>query len=108
MNYNIIGAAVAALIGALVAFVNFLISKNILIKHPEKYAFTTVFRQIIQVVFLVIVYFVCNKTELDLLYLLTGAVLGMTLPMLYFTKKLVSVNEAVNKKTTVKEDDPDG
>ena len=107
MNPDIIGAAVAAATGMLIAFANYLISKRILVKAPEKYSVVTVVRQVIQVGFLAVVYFVGTKTELaDPIYLLVGAVLGMAVPMFFFTKKLLSVNESLSlKKKNEKEDE---
>lgn len=109
MNHNIIGAFVAAAAGLLVAFANYLFSKKILIKAPQKYSLTTMVRQILQIGFLVVVYFVGTKTEFaDSTYLLVGAVLGMTLPMLFFTKKLLAVNELTVKDKNEKEAETDG
>ena len=54
-------------------------------------------------------YFVGTKTDFaDPTYLLVGAVLGMTLPMLYFTKQLLKVNESALNSKKEKEDDIDG
>ena len=108
MNQNIIGAVVAAAVGVGIAFVNYLISKAVLAKSPDKYSITTVMRQIIQVGFLVIVYFAGEKTEYDPIYLLIGAVLGITLPMFLFTKKLLSFNETLYRKEKGKEEETDG
>ncbi len=107
MKPNIIGVLIVATVGFLIAFVNYLFSKSVLKKAPEKYALITVVRQVLQIGFLIIVYLVGTKTQLaDVVYLLVGAVLGMTVPMFYFTKKLLSFNETFNKKE--KEDDVNG
>ncbi len=107
MNHNIIGALIAAAIGLLIAFVNYLISKKVLINAPEKYSLVTVARQILQIGFLAASYFIGTNLKLaDPVYLLVGAVLGMTLPMLFFTKKLLAVNESALRKK--KEDETDG
>lgn len=107
MSHNIIGAFVTAVIGLLIAFINYSFSKKVLEKTPEKYALITVARQILQIGFLAIVYFVGTKTQVaDVIYLLVGAVLGMTVPMFYFTKKLLTLNESFVK--TKKEDDANG
>ncbi len=109
MNANIIGVAVAIIVGFLVALVNFLLSKTVLEKAPEKYSLITVVRQVLQIGFLVVVYFVGDKIEtVNTIYLLVGAVLGMTIPMIYFTKKLLSLNQNINKKEPEKEDDVNG
>ena len=109
MNHNILGAAVAAFSGLLVAFVNYLFSKKVLIKSPEKYSLVTVARQILQVGFLAVVYLVGTKTQLaDPAYLLVGAVLGMTVPMIFFTKKLLRINAATSSEKNEKEVETDG
>lgn len=106
MNYDIIGAVAAAAAGVLIAFANYLFSKKILMKAPEKYSLISVVRQVVQIGFLALVYFIGAKTEIaDPLYLLVGAVLGVTVPMLFFTKKLLSVNDSLSRKTEKKEDD---
>ena len=109
MNHNIIGAIVAAIAGVVIALINYIFSKKVLINAPEKYSLITVLRQILQVGFLVVVYFTGTKTQLaDPVYLLIGAVLGMTVPMIYFTKKLLLINEAEAKAKNKKEDEADG
>lgn len=104
MNYDIIGAVISALIGFAIAYLNYVISKYVLKKSPQKYSFTTVLRQVIQIAYLAAVYFIGEKTGTDIIYLLVGAVLGMTLPMLYFTKKLINFNEAFYKTEKGKEE----
>ncbi|MBR5234401.1 MAG: hypothetical protein IKW03_09340 [Clostridia bacterium] len=109
MPYNIIGAAVAAATGFFVAFANYLLSKSILVKAPDKYSLITVARSVIQVGFLAVVYFVGTKTAVaDPVYLLVGAVLGMTVPMFFFTKKLLAVNESLSHKTKNEKEDENG
>lgn len=109
MSYNIIGAVTAAVAGVLIAFVNYVFSKKVLIKAPEKYSLITVARQILQVGFLVIVYFVGEKTQLaDPVYLLVGAVAGMTVPMFFFTKKLLVINNSTVNTAKEKEAEADG
>ncbi len=107
MGNNIIGALVTAAIGLLIAFANYAISKKVLEKTPEKFSFISVIRQVLQIGFLALVYFVGTKIQsVDVMYLLIGAVLGITLPMFYFTKKLLTFNESLAK--TKKEDDANG
>ena len=109
MNHNLIGAIVAAIAGVVIALINYIFSKKVLINAPKKYCLITVVRQILQVGFLVVVYFTGTKTQLaDPVYLLIGAVLGMTVPMIYFTKKLLLINETEAKAKNKKEDEADG
>ncbi len=109
MIHNIIAAVVAAAVGFLIAFVNYVISKKVLMKKPDKYSASFVVRQILQVAYLVAVYFIGSKTQIaDLTYLLVGAVAGMTIPMFFFTKKLVTFNDSINTGSKEKEDKTDG
>lgn len=109
MFSNIIGAVIAAAVGFLIAFVNYIFSKKVLLKAPDKYSATFVIRQILQVAYLVLVYFIGSKTQIaDIVYLLVGAVAGMTIPMFFFTKKLLSLNEAIKTNKTEKEAEADG
>ena len=108
MISDLIGAAVSAAVGVGVAFVNYLLSKTVLVKNPQKYSAVTVLRQLIQIGFLVVVYFIGQKTKYDPMYLLIGAALGMTLPMIVFTKKLLRYNESLQQSKKRKEEDPDG
>ena len=57
MKINIICMTVTTLTGLAICFLNYIISKKVLVKTPEKYAFTTVIRQVIQVLYFVAVYF---------------------------------------------------
>ena len=99
MKLDIIGAVITAASGLLVAFINYLLSRQVLIKTPDKYALVTVARQVFQVGFLVAVYFIGTKlTAVNVIYLLAGAVLGITVPMIYFTKKLLELNNSSNRK----------
>ncbi len=108
MERNIIGALVCALIGFAVAFLNYFVSKKVLETRAEKFASVTFLRQGIQIAYLIGVYFIGTKFGFDIIYLLVGAVLGMTVPMFFFTKKLVSLNESKIKKSDREEADRNG
>ena len=109
MNTNIIGVVLAVVCGFLVAFLNYILSKIILTKAPEKYSLITVVRQVFQIGFLVAVYFIGDKIQsVNTIHLLVGAVVGMTAPMIYFTRKLLMLNQAANKKEPEKEGDANG
>ena len=103
MTHNILGAVLATIVGICVAFLNYFLSKTVLLKMPDKYSMVTVLRQVFQVGFLAIVYFIGDKIEyVNTIFLLVGAVLGMTVPMIFFTKKLLSINDNITKtKKTV-------
>lgn len=108
MAQNIIGAFICALAGFLVAFVNYLLSKRLLETRPEKFALATVARQMIQIGYLIAVYFIGKGLTVSLTCLLVGAVMGMTVPMLFFTKKLLNLNESLSKKSKNEKEDENG
>ena len=108
MNENIVGAIVTFALGIGVATMNFLLSKAILTKQPEKYAFSTIIRQIMQILYIVAVYFVSTVAPWDMWYMLIGAVLGVTVPMVYFTHKLLQLNQTANTKDNKKEGEDNG
>ncbi len=109
MKLNIICAFITAFIGVGIALLNYLFSKQILVKSPEKYSITTIIRQCIQIGFLVIVYFVFTKfPQVDFIFPIVGAVVGMTIPMFIFTKKLLTLNEQIAVKSKDEEADKNG
>ena len=108
MNPDILGALIVAFSGLIIAFINYRISLYILTKMPNKYSFATIIRQVIQITFIVGVYFIGEALELNIIYLLIAAALGTTMPMFLFTKKLLKFNSKSNKKQTEKEDDTNG
>ncbi len=98
MNGNLIIAAVAALLGgACISFVNYLITGAIMKKNPNKISFSAVYRQIMNIIYLVAVYFISSILVSSVVYPLVGAVIGLTVPMFYFTYKLVKKNDDKNK-----------
>ena len=109
MVTDIIGVIIAVLCGLLVAVLNYFLSKTVLEKAHAKYSLITIVRQVLQIGFLVIVYFIGAKIPaVNSTHILVGAVLGMTVPMVYFTKKLLSLNQANNKTDNGKEADNNG
>ena len=104
MDRNIIGAALAFCVGVAVAWVNFAVSRHVLRKNPEKYAGTTLVRQLIQVAYLVALFFLGAYTPWDRNWLLIGGGIGVTLPMIFFTYYLVKLNDSQPGE----EDDTDG
>ena len=108
MAQNIIGAVICALAGFLVAYINYALSRKILETHPEKFALATVARQVVQVGYLIAVYFIGSKLSVSLVFLLVGAVIGMTVPMFFFTKKLLTVNESFGRKNKNGAEDENG
>lgn len=104
MLWNLFGAALAFLLGFAIAAGNYAISRHVLKNRPEQYSLTMIIRQFIQVLFIVLLYLLGKYTPWDRLWLLVGGVLGVTLPMVWFTAKLVKLNDSREGK----EDDTNG
>ena len=91
MGNDIIGAVIAFVVGVGISVINYLLSAFVLKKHADKYAFTIVFRQFIQIAYLVVLYIAGGYTPWNVYYLLIGGVLGVTVPMIFFTNKLFAL-----------------
>lgn len=105
---DFLGAVIAFVLGIGIATLNYYISKYFLEKNPDKFAMTTVIKQIFNVGYLVAVYMSVDFLPFKLTYLLIGAVLGITLPMFVFTRKLLKLNGAKRVETREKEGESDG
>lgn len=101
---KITGAVIAFILGAGIAAANYFFSRHMLKKHPSNYASSQMVRQISQIAYLVILFFVGSYTPWDRNWLLVGGCIGITVPMFYFTWKLVKLNESSKRK----EDNSDG
>ena len=105
---DILGAVIAFLIGIGIATLNYYISKYFLEKNPDKIAMTTVIRQLFNVAYLVAIYMLSDYLPCKTMFLLVGAVLGITLPMVFYTRKLLKLNETKREKSRKKEGESDG
>ena len=98
MDANWVGALLSFLVGVGIGAICYAISRYMLLHHPRHYAVSDVARRIIQVGFLVAVFFLGDYTPWDKLWLLVGGGLGITLPMIWFTYRLVKLNDSLSKK----------
>ena len=62
-------------------------------KNPDMYAGAQILRQVIQIGYLVLLFTLGGYTPWDPVWLLVGGCLGITVPMIYFTYKLVKLND---------------
>ncbi len=99
---NIVGAVIAFVFGAAVAYLNYAVSKYLLRTRPDMYTGGQIIRSAIQIGYLLIIFTLGGYTPWDKTWLLVGGCLGITIPMFYFTAKLVKLNDQK------KEDDKDG
>ena len=105
MTENLLGAVLAFAGGVAVATLNFFISKWLLTHKPGAYASSQILRQLLQIGYLVLLYLGGGKTPWSPLWLLVGGCLGVTLPMAWFTVKLVRLNDSLQSG---KEEPSDG
>ena len=98
MNSDIFGATLAFGGGVIVAVMNYLFSRHVIKKHPEQYATMQVVKQMIQILYMVALFTLGKFTPWDRIWLLVGGTLGITLPMFWFTYKLVKLNDSLHRK----------
>lgn len=92
-------ALVSFVLGAVISAVNYAISRRILTTKPEIYASTTIIRQFCSVAYLVVAYFVGSRWFADnIMGILVGAALGITVSSFFFTAKLMRLNSAKNEE----------
>lgn len=85
-------------IGLLIATANYAFSRYILKKRPQQYAIAQIVRQWIQIIYLIILFAVGKNTPWDVRWLLVGGGLGITIPMAWFTYRLVKLNDSLGRK----------
>lgn len=98
MTSNLIGAALTFLIGIGIGAANYALSRYILLKKPGQYAMTMMARQFVQIAYIVLVFVLGPFTPWDRIWMLVGAVLGITLAMFWSTFKLVKLNDSIVRK----------
>lgn len=81
--------------GALISLLNYNLSKYLLKHKPGLYTIFSVVRQLLNIGYLIILYFVAPIISIDSLPLLVGGVLGVTLPTIFFTFKLVKLSSSL-------------
>lgn len=90
MEHWLVGALLAGLGGVLISYLSYLLSRQVLKKKPSLFSAVTVPRQIIQIGYLAVVYFLQPMTPWGLVELLVGAAMGLTVAMFFFTKSLLN------------------
>lgn len=95
---NFSGAFLAFLAGAAIASAGYAVSRYVLKKHETKYLMVQMVKQPVQIAFLVLLYLLGGHTSWDRIWLLAGGCLGITLPMFWFTYRLVKLNDSLHRK----------
>lgn len=96
MQTNIFGAILAFGVGVLIAAVNYKFSQYILKKRPTQYAIMQIGRQWLQIAYLIVLLVAGKYIPWDRGWLLVGGALGVTLPMFWFTYRLVKLNHTLS------------
>lgn len=104
ISANIIGAALAFLVGVIIAAVNYAFSAWLIKHKPSLYAAGQIVKQLLQIGYLVVLFAFGGYTPWDRLWLMVGGCLGVTLPMIWFTLRLIHLNDSLSRK----EDSSDG
>lgn len=98
INSDLIGALLAFSAGVVIATVNYAFSKYVIKNYPDKYAGAQAVRSILHIGFLFAIFVFGKHLPWSVTYLLIGGCLGVTLPMVFFTAKLVKYNDSLNGK----------
>lgn len=92
MDHWLVGGTVGAAAGVVVACIGYSISATVLRKKPQMYASFSMLRQFIQILLLVALYFLVPLTPWGTMEVLVGGAIGMTVPMLFLTPRLVRMS----------------
>lgn len=103
MGHNILGSVVAFIIGVAVSFLNYLISRTVLQKKSQMYSSISSIRMIINLVFLITVYFASSPLGFDSTYCLIGGGLGLTISLFCFTPMLLKQSRKLTDGTASEE-----
>ena len=109
---RIIGFLIAFIVGALVGYVNYLISRVLMKKNSPVFTAVSFVRQALQVGCLLLLYFIAPYTPWERWCLLLGGVVGITLMLFISTYRLVKLagvnNNNVEPDITNGEEDTNG
>ena len=98
MSFWLWGSLLGFAGGLGISYANYIISKAVLRRSPSKYASSTVLRQLLNIGYLVLLYFVAPYTLWKGIYLLIGGALGITLPMFFYTARLIKLSGELNRQ----------
>lgn len=93
MEHWIFGALLAALGGAGIAYVNYRAARAVLRQKPSMYPAASALRQVLQIAYLLAVYFFADYTPWQRNPMLIGAVVGLTGMLFVTTAALVREND---------------
>ena len=98
MEHVLVGGILAAAVGVLLSWGNYLISRTLLRKKPELLSMVSMPRQIVNIAYLVVIYFLADMIPWGLMPLLIGAAVGLTGGMFLFTRHLLKDMERASPR----------
>jgi len=98
MNNNWLGAILTFCVGVAIAAGSYAFSRYVLKRKAKQYAILQIVRQWVQIAYLVVLFLVGKHLPWDTSWLLVGGCLGITLPMFWFTYRLVKLNDSLDRK----------
>ena len=107
MSHSLIGAALAFLGGAVIALLNAWLTGLVLRKKPSVFSSFFAVRQILNIAYLALVYYLSRFLPWGLAPLLLGAAIGLTVPSFFFTARLTKHNDELHKKNSSPKGDDD-
>lgn len=100
--------AAAFLIGLLLSFINYRITAALEAKRPNSVAVSFVPRQVINIAYIVSLYFFSSKTGYSMIGLLLCGAIGLSVGSVFLTAKLVKPSENAVSNENKKEDETNG
>ena len=85
LSNSVVGFLVSFLIGTALSYANYRLTAKAAKNPSDKFAAVSLLRQFFNIGYLALVFFLAPYTPWDRVWMLVGAVLGVTLPMFVFT-----------------------
>ncbi len=102
MKTTVILCIAASLGGILTAVVSYLISQLFISKKADLVSVSFVIRQFLQIAYLAGAYFVCNAFGGNIVAVLICTALGLTVPSVFLTSRLIKKQSAPKEDKEVK------
>ena len=97
MGAQIAGGLLTFLGGTAVSAINYAINRWTLRNRPDSLASMSIVRQILSVAYFATVYVLRDSLPWDMVPLLVGAAVGLTIPNILFSMRLAKKNDALNR-----------
>jgi len=104
LDSSVLGMLTAFLPGAGLAYVSYLLTKKAAQSAGSAFSLISVVRMFLNIGYLAAVYFLAPMTPWDRIWMLAGAVAGLTLPMFFFTFLLLRQVSPPPKDTDINSD----